>query len=154
METKAKGRTTIRTAAVCFMASALFEVLDIATAVPLLGGMRRGIAAMGYHLFFAGIFLGMGAGLWTGKPWGYKMVMFGTAFYALDKTQMLLARQTFAEFIMQQFTTPTTRELVNLVPKELLLQVMTLAYLSIVLGWLGFALYVRLRRAYFEASGR
>lgn len=154
METKVKGRTTLRAAAVCFMISALFEVLDIAAAVPLLGGMRSGIAAMCYHLFFAGIFLGMGAGLWTGKSWGYEMVMAGTALCALDKIQMLLARQAFAEFIMQQFTTPTTRELVNLVPKELLLQVMTLAYLLLVLCGLGFAFYVHLRRAHFEPSGR
>jgi pheromone shutdown protein TraB len=154
METKAKGRTTIRTAAVCFMLSAVLELLDITTPVPLLGGMRSGIAAMGYHLVFAGIFLGMGVGLWTGRPWGYGMVMAGTAAYALDKVQMLLARQTFADYIMQQFTTPTTREILNLVPKELLLQVMTLAYLLLILCWSGFALYIHLRRAYFAPSGQ
>jgi len=154
MESKAKGRTTIRTAAVCFMVSAVFELLDITTPVPLLGGMRSGIAAMGYHLVFTGIFLGMGVGLWTGKPWGYGAVMAGTAVYVLDKVQMLLARETFADFIMQQFTTPTTREILNLVPKELMLQVMTLAYLLLILCWLGFALYIHLRRAYFTAGGR
>jgi len=154
MESKAKGRTTIRTAAVCFMVSAVFELLDITTPVPLLGGMRSGIAAMGYHLVFTGIFLGMGVGLWTGKPWGYGAVMAGTAVYVLDKVQMLLARETFAEFIMQQFTTPTSREILNLVPKELMLQVMTLAYLLLILCWLGFALYIHLRRADFAAGGR
>jgi len=154
METKAKGRTAIRTAAVCFMLSAVLELLDITTPVPLLGGMRSGIAAVGYHLIFAGIFLGMGVGLWTGQPWGYGTVMAGTAVYALDKVQMLLARQTFADFIMQQFTTPTTREILNLVPKELLLQVMTLAYLLLILCWSGFALYIHLRRAYFTPGGR
>lgn len=154
METKAKGRTTIRTAAVCFMVSAVFELLDIATSVPLLGGMRGGVAAMGYHLVFAGIFLCMGVGLWTGKPWGYKAVMGGAAVYALDKVQMLLARRTFADFIAQQFTTPTTREILNLVPKELLLQVMTVSYLLLILCWLGFAAYIHLRRAYFMQIGR
>ena len=117
MNSKAKGRTTIRTAAVCFMISAVLELLDITAPVPLLGGMRSGIAAMGYHLVFTGIFLGMGVGLWTGKPWGYGTVMAGVAVYVLDKVQMLLARETFADFIMQQFTTPTTREILNLVPK-------------------------------------
>jgi pheromone shutdown protein TraB len=154
METKAKGRTTIRTAAVCFMISAVFELLDIAAPVPLLGGVRSGVAAMGYHLAFAGVFLGMGVGLWTGKPWGYRAVMSGTALYALDRVQMLLARGTFADFIRQQFTTPTTREILNLVPRELLLQVMTVSYLFLVLCWLGFALYIHLRRAYFTAGGR
>jgi pheromone shutdown protein TraB len=136
------------------MVSAVFELLDITTPVPLLGGMRSGIAAMGYHLVFTGIFLGMGVGLWTGKPWGYGAVMAGTAVYVLDKVQMLLARETFAEFIMQQFTTPTSREILNLVPKELMLQVMTLAYLLLILCWLGFALYIHLRRADFAAGGR
>lgn len=154
MQTKAKGRTTIRTAAVCFMASAVFELMDITTPVPLLAGMRSGIAALGYHLVFTGIFLAMGIGLWTGKPWGYRAVMAGTAVYVLDKAQMLPARQTFADFIAQQFTTPTTREILNLVPKDLLLQVMTLAYLLLILCWLGFALYIHLRRAYFTPDGR
>jgi len=154
MQTKAKGRTTSRTAAVCFMASAVFELMDITTPVPLLAGMRSGIAALGYHLVFTGIFLAMGIGLWTGKPWGYGAVMAGTAVYALDKAQMLPARQTFADFIAQQFTTPTTREILNLVPKDLLLQVMTLAYLLLILCWLGFALYIHLRRAYFTPDGR
>ena len=154
METKAKGRTAIRTAAVCFMLSAVLELLDITTPVPLLGGMRSGIAAVGYHLVFAGIFLCMGVGLWTGKSWGYGAVMVGAAVYALDKVQMLLARRAFAEFIAQQFTTPTTREIINLVPKELLLQVMTLAYLLLILCWSGFALYIHLRRAYFTPGGR
>jgi hypothetical protein len=31
---------------------------------------------------------------------------YGTALYSIDKAQMLLARQTFADYIMQQFTTP------------------------------------------------
>ena len=152
METKAKGRTTIRTAAVCLMVSAVFELLDITAPVPLLGEMRSGIAAMVYHFIFTGIFLGMGVGLWTGKPWGYGTVMAGAAVYVLDKVQMLLARETFADFIMQQFTTPTTREILNLVPKELLLQVMTVAYLLVVLGWWGFALYVHLRRSNFSQN--
>jgi hypothetical protein len=154
METKAKGRTTIRTAAVCFLASAVFELLDLAAPVPLLGGMRSGFAAISYHLVFTVLFVAMGVGLWTGKPWGYWVVMAGAAVYALDKVQLLLARQTFADFIAQQFTTPTTREILSLVPKELLLQVMTLAYLLLILGWLGFAFYIHLRRAYFTPNSQ
>jgi hypothetical protein len=34
METKVKGRTTLRIAAVCFLASALFEILDVSAPVP------------------------------------------------------------------------------------------------------------------------
>jgi len=149
METKAKGRTTIRMAAVCFLASAVFELLDAAAPVPLLGAIRSGVAAMGYHLVFTAIFFAMGIGLWTGKLWGYGAVMTGTALYSIDKVQMLLARQTFADYIMQQFTTPTTRDIISLVPKEQVLQLMTIVYLVLVLCWWGFALYIHLRRSYF-----
>jgi hypothetical protein len=152
MQTNVKGRTTIRTAAICFLASAALELLDFATPVPLLGGMRTGPAAMGYHLIFTGLFSGMGIGLWTGKPWGYGMVMAGTAAYAIDKAQMLLAPQTFYEFILQQFTSPSTREIFGVVPKELALQAMTAAYLVVVLCWWGFAFYIHRRRAYFDLN--
>jgi len=150
MKTNVKGRTTIRTAAICFLASAVLELLDLASPVPLLGGMRSGLAAMGYHLIFTGVFLGMGIGLWTGKPWGYGMVMAGTAAYSIDKAQMLLAPQTFYEFILQQFSTPGPREIFSVVPKELALQVMTAAYLVVVMSWWGFAFYIHRRRSYFE----
>jgi hypothetical protein len=152
METKKKGRTTIRIAAICFLASAIFEILDVTAPVPLLGGIRSGLAAMGYHLIFAAIFFAIGFGLWSGKPWGYGVVMAGTALYSIDKAQMLLARQTFSDYILQQFTTSTTREILGLVPKELVLQVMTLMYLVLVLCWWGFALYIHLRRSYFTKN--
>jgi hypothetical protein len=150
MQTNVKGRTTIRTAAICFLASAALELLDLASPVPLLGGMRSGLATMGYHLIFTGLFSGMGIGLWTGKPWGYGMVMAGTAAYSIDKAQLLLAPQTFYEFILQQFTSTSTREIFAVVPKELALQVMTAAYLVVVLCWWGFAFYIHRRRSYFE----
>ncbi len=150
MQTNVKGRTTIRTAAICFLASAVFELLDFASPVPLMGGMRSGLAAVLYHLIFAAVFFGMGVGLWTGKPWGYGMLMAGTAAYSIDKAQMLLAPQTFYEFILQQFTSASTREIFAVVPKELALQVMTAAYLVVVMCWWGFAFYIHRRRAYFE----
>jgi len=150
MQTNVKGRTTIRTAAICFLASAVLELLDLASPVPLLGGMRSGLAAVLYHLIFAAVFFGMGVGLWTGKPWGYGMLMAGTAAYSIDKAQMLLAPQTFYEFILQQFTSTSTREIFAVVPKELALQVMTAAYLVVVMCWWGFAFYIHRRRSYFE----
>jgi hypothetical protein len=149
METKAKGRTTIRIAAVCFLASAVFEILDVTSSVPLFGAIRSGATAIAYHFVFAAMFIAIGMGLWTGKSWGYGVVMAGTAIYTIDKAQMLLARQTFADFIMQQFTTATTREILSLVPKEQVLQMLMLMYLVLVFCWWGFALYIHLRRSYF-----
>jgi hypothetical protein len=149
METKVKGRTGWRIAAVCFWASALFEILDVFAPVPLMGAIRSGIASMGYHLIFAAIFIVMGIALWEGPKWGYQAIMAGTALYSIDKAQMLLARQTFFDYLQQQFTTPTTRDIMSLVPKELLLQAMTVAYLLALLSWWGFAFYVHMRRSSF-----
>jgi hypothetical protein len=149
MEMKAKGRPTFRIAAVCFFASAVFEILDVSAPVPVLGGIRSGVAAMGYHLIYAALFSATGLGLWSGKRWGYAVFMAGTAVYSLDKAQMLIARQTFSDYILLQFTTPITREILSLVPIEQILQLLAVAYAVIVLcGW-GFALYVHLRRSYF-----
>jgi hypothetical protein len=150
MQATVKGRTNIRTAAICFVVSAVLELLDLASPVPLLGAMRSGQAAIWYHLIFIAGFLGIGIGLWTGKPWGYGMVMAGTAAYSIDKAQLLLAPQTFYEFILQQFSSPSTRQIFALVPKDLALQVMTAAYLAVVLCWWGFAFYIHRRRSYFE----
>lgn len=152
MGTKVKGRTTLRLAAVCFLASALFEILDVFAPVPLMGAIRSGVAAMGYHLIFTAIFLAMGIGLWSSQAWGYRAIMAGTALYSIDKAQMLFARQAFFDYILQQFTSPTTREIISLVPKELLLQAMTVAYLLVLLGWWSFAFYVRRRRSNFNQS--
>lgn len=149
VETQARGRTAFRTAAVFFLASALFEILDFGAPVPLLGAVRSGLAAVGYHLVYAAIYTAMGLGLWGGKKWGYAAVLSGTAFYTLDKAQMLIGRRAFADYVLLQFTTPMTREILSLVPIEQVLQLMSAVYGVIVLcGW-GFALYVHLRRGAF-----
>ena len=52
MAKKEKGRATIRIAAVLFLASAVFEILNFNSAVALFGAVRFGAAALLYHFVF------------------------------------------------------------------------------------------------------
>jgi hypothetical protein len=143
-----KGRATIRTAAVFLLATAVFEIVDVASSVALFGGVRIGAAAWIYHWFFAALYFLCGVGLWTAKPWGYGAVMATAAVYTLDKVQLILFPQAFYEYILQQLT--MTRELVGMLPRDQLLRYFMIVYAAMVLCWWGFALYIHMRRAYFH----
>jgi hypothetical protein len=84
MTQKVKGRATIRTAAVFFLASAVFEIMDFSSAVALFGGVRVGAAAVLYHFVFAALYVLSGIGMWTAKPWGYQAFMTTTAIYTIE----------------------------------------------------------------------
>ena len=148
MPSSIKGRTTIRTAAVFFLVSAVLELLDFDSAVALFGGVRAGVAAVMYHLVIAALYLLSGIGLWTAKPWGYRAFMATAAIYTIDKVQLMLFPQAFYDYILQQLT--VTRDLVGMLPKEQLLQYFMIAYGCLLLCWWGFALYIHIRRGYFH----
>ncbi len=148
MSQKEKGRATIRTAAVLFLASAAFEILDFNSAVALFGAVRVGAAALLYHFVFAGFYVLTGIGMWTAKQWGYWAFMATTAVYTIDKIQLVLFPQAFYDYIIQQLT--VTREIVGMIPKEQLIQYFIVAYIVILVCWWGFALYIHMRRSYFQ----
>ena len=148
MSQKQKGRVTIRTAAVLFLASAAFEILDFSSAVALFGAVRVGTAALLYHFVFAGLYVLTGIGMWTAKQWGYRVFMALTVIYTIDKIQSILFPQAFYDHIIQQLT--VTREIVGMIPKEQLIQYFTIAYIIMLLCWWGFALYIHMRRSYFQ----
>jgi hypothetical protein len=143
-----RGRGTIRTAAVLFLASAVFEIMDYDAAASVFGGVRVGAAALIYHFIFtAGYFLS-GIGLWTAKPWGYWAFMATAAIYTIDKVQLVLFPQAFYDYILQQLT--MTREIVGMLPRDQLLLYFTMVYAFLVVCWWGFAFYIHLRRPYFK----
>jgi hypothetical protein len=148
MTQKVKGRATIRTAAVFFLASAVFEIMDFSSAVALFGGVRVGAVAVFYHFVFAALYVLSGIGMWTAKPWGYQAFMTTTAIYTIDKIQLMLFPQAFYDYILQQLT--VTREIVGMIPKEQLIQYFMIAYIVLLLCWWGFALYIHMRRQYFQ----
>jgi hypothetical protein len=148
MGQKVKGRATIRTAAVFFLASAVFEILDFNSAVPLFGGVRTGAAAVIYHFVFSALYILCGIGMWAAKPWGYLSFMATTAVYTLDKIQLMLFPLAFYDYILQQLT--VTREIIGMIPKEDLIRYFMIAYTVLLLCWWGFALYIHMRRQYFQ----
>ncbi len=148
MAEKPKGLVTIRTAAVFLLASAVVEVLDVGSAVALFGGVRTGAAAVMYHFVFTALYVLSGIGLWTGKPWGYWAIMATTAIYTLDKVQLVLFPDAFYDHILHQLT--LTREIVGMIPRDQLLFYFMIAYAAVVLCWWGFALYIHVRRRYFQ----
>jgi hypothetical protein len=148
MARKVKGRATIRTAAVLFLASAVFEIMDFNSAVALFGGVRLGAAAVSYHIVFAALYILSGIGIWAAKPWGYWAFMATAAVYTVDKIQLMLFPQAFYDYILQQLT--VTREIVGMIPKEQIVQYFLIAYIILLLCWWGFALYLHMRRRYFR----
>jgi hypothetical protein len=152
MTQKVKGRATIRSAAAIFLASAVFEIMDFNSAVALFGGVRTGAAAAFYHFVFAALYVLNGIGMWTAKPWGYWIFMATTAVYTIDKIQLMLFPQAFYDYIIQQLT--MTREIVGMIPKEQLIQYFMIAYLVLLLCWWGFALYIHMRRQYFQEKSQ
>ncbi|RPI68619.1 MAG: hypothetical protein EHM38_08365 [Geobacteraceae bacterium] len=148
MEQTVKGRATIRTSGVLFMVSAVFEIMDYNSAVALFGGVRAGAVALIYHFVFAALYALSGIGMWTSKPWGYSTFMATTAVYTIDKVQLMLFPQAFYDYVLQQLT--VTREIVGMIPKEQLVQYFMIAYAVLLLCWWGFALYIHMRRQYFQ----
>lgn len=148
MAQKVKGKTSIRTAAAFFLVSAVFEIMDFNSAVALFGGVRVGAAAVFYHFVFLALYTLSGLGMWTAKPWGYSAFMTTTAIYTIDKVQLILFRDAFYDYILQQLT--LTRDMVGMIPKEQLTQYFIIAYIVLLLCWWGFALYVHMRRQYFQ----
>ena len=143
-----KGRATIRTSGVLFLVSAVFEIMDYNSAVALFGGVRAGVVALIYHFVFAALYGLSGIGMWTSKPWGYSAFMATTAVYTIDKVQLMVFPQAFYDYVLQQLT--VTREIVGLIPKEQLVQYFMIAYAALLLCWWGFALYIHMRRQYFQ----
>ncbi len=143
---------TIRTAGYFFLASAVIEGLSFTSAVPIFGELRGGPAAVLYHILFAGLFFGMGVGLWKAKSWGLRIMSAGTIFYTLDKILYLMdtkARQAGAERMLGDYGALFGTEGQNLVAEMII--AVTLLILAC---WWGFLLYLYVKRDYFESSAK
>ena len=148
-EERQKGRFTIRTAAVLFLLSAVFELVMVTAKVPWFGAMRGGAPIVLYHLVFVAVFIGMGLGLWTRTRWGYWAVMAGTAIYSLDKIRYLLDRQGRAAEIITQLHS-FAPDIADVLDMNALLNMSTILTTTFVVCWLGFAGYIYSRRGYFR----
>ena len=138
-----KGRFTIRTAAVLFLLSAIFELVLVTAEAPWFGAMRGGPPIVLYHLLFVAVFVGMGLGLWTGTRWGYWTVLAGTAIYSLDKIRYLLDRQGRAAEILYQLR--DFPDITDVLDMSVLLNMSSIMTATFVLCWWGFAVYIYVR---------
>ncbi len=144
------SRFTIRTAAFFFLASAVMEGLSLSSEVPLFGAIRGGAVAAVYHLLYSGVFLLMGVGLWTAKPWGFHAACAGTVFYTLERAIYLLddrAREAQTSIAMGGYA-----ELLGAEGQKSVNQLMFLSTILTLACWWGFLLYLCVKRDYFQAA--
>ena len=139
---------TIRTAGALFVASAVFELFSLTSEIPLFGAVRGGVVAVMYHLGYVVLFLALGIGLWTLRRWGYQLVFAGTLYYTLDKVLYLLGRQAREAHLIEQLT--KYGDVLDLVDKGFILQMMNLTTLLFLACWWGFALYIYTQREHFR----
>ena len=145
---KRKGHFTIRSAGVLFVLSAVYELFSITSEVPLFGALRGGATAMIYHLIFIVGFLAIGIGLLTGKRWGYFLVFGETVFCTIDRALYMLDGKARDAYVMKQLS--AYKEFLNLIDRNSLDQLMVIVAMTSTACWWGFALYIYLRREYFQ----
>ena len=150
-----KGAFTIKTAGVFFILAGVFSLMSPTSEVPLFGAMRGGWMALCYNLGFAALFLGMGIGLLTGKAWGYWLILYGTVLYSVDKILLLLDTSAREAYLAGSSNLQGLGPLLGVDGSELtrtLDQMLTVLCLTSLGCWWGFALYIYLKRAYFQKS--
>lgn len=153
MDTKRKGAFTFRAAAVLFVLSAMLEFVVWRTEVPLFGAIRGGLVASAYHLLYATLYVILGVGLWSAQRWTYAVVLATTAVYTVDKLQtMFLSRDVIVERLMQEIA--GSPELLQVVNRESMLQMVLLVSVTFIACWWGFVWYTHLRRDYFKPGTR
>jgi hypothetical protein len=143
-----KGRFTIRTAGFLFLLSAVFEIVSIRSEVPLFGAIRGGAVAAVCHLVFAALFGAMGYGLWTARRWAPRAVLGGTVVYTLDKAIFLLDRDFLETYLLDRLG--PYQDILELIDMREIMSAIDILTLTILGCWWGFALYIYMRRAYFE----
>lgn len=144
---KKPGAFTIRFAGVLFLLSGLAALVTVNADVALLGALRSGPLALGYNLLFAVLFFAMGAGLLAGRKWGYWLLLAGTAVYSVDRLAVLLDRRTRDAYLGNA---ELVQQLGSLIDLNMLDQAVMLAVAGSLACWWGFAIYIYLRRTYFD----
>lgn len=145
-----RGGRTIKIAGVLFCLSGVLSLTSVTSAVPLFGGMRSGLVALGYNVFFGLLFLAMGIGLLMRHRWGYQLFLAGTAVYSLDRMLFLMSPGTRDAYIAAN---GGASQLGTLVDPAILSQAVVLMAAVSLLCWWGFAGLLYFRRDYFGAAG-
>ncbi|MGQ9650380.1 MAG: hypothetical protein ACUVXJ_09745 [Phycisphaerae bacterium] len=150
-----KAAFTIKSAGTLFIISGVYTLVTATSEVPLFGAVRGGLVALAYNLGFAALFLGIGIGLIIGRPWGYGLVLSGTALYSVDKIFLLLDKPAREALLAGSSRLQNLGPLLGIDESDLAgLFDWTLILVCLIgLGcWWTFALYLCLRRDYFRQN--
>lgn len=150
-----KGVFTIKSAGVLFIISGAYTLITATSEVPLFGAVRGGLVALAYNLGFAALFLGIGIGLMIGRPWGYSLVLSGTALYSVDRILLLLDEPARKALLAGSSSLQSLGPLLGIDESDLagLFDWTFILVCLISLGcWWAFAFYIYLRRDYFRQS--
>lgn len=142
---KPAGQFTMHFAALCCILSGVYEVFLIQETVPLFGAMRSGAPAYAYHLLYAALYVAMGAGLWGGWRWGYRVILGVIAFYTLEKGIYLLDSK-----VLDAQAAQLARKYAGMISKSMVVESIRLSTYMTLAGWWAFAAYVFFRRSYFR----
>jgi hypothetical protein len=146
---KPKGSFTIKTAGVFFIISAVFELSEFQSAVPLFGDVRGGAIAWIYHLVTAVFFLLGGLGLLELSQRGLKGFFAMTAFISLDRL-LYMADAAAIQAHVQHST--QLASILPLLGHGTVVETIRFATLLVLVSTWVFAVYVYFRRASFEQT--
>jgi hypothetical protein len=142
-----KGHFNIRFSALCFVIGLVTEILQLNSAVPLFGEMRKDALSVSYHLIYVALYSVLAYALWRRRLWAPKMVWAATVLESLNTLVYLndsAARTAELE--------PTIAQIGALLDTTMLMNLAGLLRISMLLGWWGFALYIHFRRDYFREA--
>jgi hypothetical protein len=145
-----KGNASMRFAAVFFVASAAYELIEIGSPVPLFGAMRTGFFAYLAHFIDAAVFAAMGVGLYQCTRWGYRAIMGGTAWYTFAALLYVFDSKVREAELMGALKGYDV--VASYVPKDTILSMAVLVHLTILLCWWGFAAWIYVRRSDFGVA--
>lgn len=143
-----KTNFTIRSAGALFLLSAAFELLSVGSRVLVFGAVRGGAAAFLYHLVYVSLFGAIGVGLWVPTRWGDRALYLGTLLYTVDRIGSVWSKGALEASLFSQLG--SYRDLLAMVPMDLVFRLVLLTNVLLVLGWWWFALYIYRKRALFR----
>ncbi|MCE5230772.1 zinc ribbon domain-containing protein [bacterium] len=146
---KHRSSFTIRTAGFLFMLSAVVEALNLTSPVVLTGDPITGAAAIGYHLFYIGLFFAFGYALWSAPPWGFYMALAGTIIYTAEKIICVLNPEGRYNEIVNQLDAYGAKDLID---ARQLVSILNIVNIVLACCWWGFVIYLYFVRDYFKKS--
>ncbi len=147
-----KGQSTFQFAGALLLLSAILEFFAISSPVPMFGTILTGIFANFYHIFYLGIYAGMGVACWKGAAWGPKFIYLSTVLYVLDRLLFVLTGtgKMQVDKILEGWNSILTVYGGSSFDSGQIHTSVNIMYMTVILCWVGFAVFVRFRKDYFR----